>query len=97
MLELFGEPFRVAPQYVYGITDWDLILKGFLDVGYASVADELSFEDEESLVGAGVGVELHLKRNIRLRLDWGFVLDEIENRNVNSGANRAHFSATIVF
>ena len=95
--ELFGEPFRIAPQYVYGRPDWDLVLKGFIDVGQAIVSNPLSFEQDETLVGAGIGIDLEYRRNFSLRLDWGFVLKELEARNVNSGSNRLHALLTVLF
>jgi len=95
--ELFGEPFRVAPQYVYGQPDWDLVLKGFVDIGRSLNANRASFEENETLIGAGVGLELILKRNFNVRLDWGFTLEDLESRNVDSGSNRLHFVATILF
>ena len=95
--ELFGEPFRAAPQYVYGHPDWDLILKGFFDVGRSIVSDRFAFESDETLMGAGVGVELLFKRNVSLRLDWGFVLEELQAQGINSGSNRLHVVATLLF
>ena len=95
--ELFGEPFRAAPQFVYGVPEWDLILKGFIDVAWTDNSDALSFEDSESLIGAGIGLEFLYKRNLNVRLDWGFALEELEDRNVDSGANRLHLVATILF
>jgi hemolysin activation/secretion protein len=95
--ELFGEPFRTAPQYVYGRPDWDLILKGFLDIGHSIISDPFSFEDDETLIGAGIGVELLYRRNLNVRLDWGFALDDLDGRDVNSGSNRLHLVATILF
>jgi hemolysin activation/secretion protein len=95
--ELFGEPFRYAPQFVYGTPDWDLILKGFVDVGTTDINDPLSFEGTETLIGAGVGLELLYRRNLNVRLDWGFALEELEGRGVASGANRLHLLATILF
>ncbi len=95
--ELFGEPFRAAPQYVYGHPDWDLILKGFFDVGRSIVSDRFAFESDETLMGAGVGVELLFKRNVSVRLDWGFVLEELQAQGINSGSNRLHVVATLLF
>ncbi len=67
--------FRVSPQQVYGRPDWDLILRGFVDAG-ATVRNqrELSVSNVElnqTLVGAGVGLELFLGRFVRARVDWG--------------------------
>jgi hemolysin activation/secretion protein len=95
--ELFGKPFRKAPQYVYGMPDWDLVLKGFLDVGRVVNSDRLSFEQDETLIGAGVGVDFLYRRNLTVRLDWGFVLEEMEDRDVNSGSNRLHLVVTVLF
>ncbi len=95
--EMFGEPFRASPQYVYGHPDWDLILKGFFDIGHSMVSNELSFESDETLIGAGIGVEFLYKRNLNVRLDWGFVLDDLDGSNVHSGSNRLHLVATVLF
>lgn len=95
--ELFGEPFRVAPQYVFGRPDWDLVLKAFFDIGRANINDRLSFEENETLMGAGVGLDFLFKRNLNLRLDWGFALEDVDAGNVNSGSNRLHVVATLLF
>jgi hemolysin activation/secretion protein len=94
---LFGQPFRVAPQYVYGRPDWDLILKAFLDVGRTYQSDRLSFESDDTLIGMGIGVELVLRRNINVRLDWGFALEDLAAGSVDAGDNRLHFVATFLF
>jgi hemolysin activation/secretion protein len=96
-LELFGQPFRRSPQFVYGSPDWDLILKGFIDVGRTIQSDRLSFERDETLIGAGVGVEFLYRRNLNIRLDWGFVLEELDSQDVNDGSNRLHLVVTILF
>ncbi|MBX3374493.1 MAG: ShlB/FhaC/HecB family hemolysin secretion/activation protein [Phycisphaeraceae bacterium] len=95
--DLFGYPFRAAPQFVYGTPDWDLIFKGFVDIGRTGISDRLFFEESDTLVGAGVGVEFLYRRNLNVRMDWGFALREMANRGVASGANRLHFVATVLF
>lgn len=95
---LFGEPFRWQPQQAFGRADWDLILKGFVDVGRTENSRRLSFEQDDNLVGAGLGVDLLFKRNLSLRLDWGVALEELKGENqVDAGSNRFHFVATILF
>src|SRR5678816_521093 len=84
---LFGHTFRWVPETAYGKADWDFILKGFLDVGSTIQTDRLSFEQDDTLVGIGIGAELQFKQNITLRADWGFAMNEIENE-VDSGDNR---------
>lgn len=95
--ELFGEPFRSAPQFVYGSPDWDLVLKGFVDFGATDNSDRLNFEVNETLIGIGVGVDFLYKRNLNVRVDWGFAMEELESVDVNSGSNRLHVVATILF
>jgi hemolysin activation/secretion protein len=94
--KLFGKPFRWVPEAAYGKADWDLILKAFFDVGTTIQTDRLGFEQDDTLIGTGVGVELQFKQNLTLRLDWGFVLSEIENE-VDVGDNRVHVVFTVLY
>jgi hemolysin activation/secretion protein len=90
------KPFRVVPQFPYGRADWDLILRGFLDVGRTINSDKLSFEEDDTLVGMGIGVELQYRTNLNIRLDWGVALESIEDK-VDSGSSEVHFIATLMF
>lgn len=94
---LFGEPFRWRPQQPYGSADWDLIFKAFIDVGQTIISDAPNAENEETLVGTGVGVELLYKRNFNVRVDWGMVLNRLESNDVDVGDSRFHILATILF
>lgn len=98
---LFGRQFRFAPQYKYGPTDWDLILKAFVDVGRVTYSDRLSFEKDSTLVGAGIGAELSITRHLNIRVDWGFALADLEdsagNSVVDSGHNELHFVFTAIY
>ena len=95
--ELFGQPFRAAPQYVYGLPDWDLIGKVFIDAGKVFNSDRLSFEQDDSLLGAGIGFDFIYKRNLNLRVDWGFALEALDTGPVNEGSNRLQFVLTVLF
>jgi hypothetical protein len=71
-LPMIGD-FRVAPQQVYGRPDWDLVLRLFVDAG-KSVRNRRYLGDSEAnqtLIGAGVGLEFVYKGNLRARVDWG--------------------------
>lgn len=92
---LFGEPFRVTPSTVYGQADWDFILKAFLDAAYVSNNDKLAFENDETLVGSGLGFEVSYKNNIRFRGEWGFVLHDAGPQE--KGDNRFHFFLTLLY
>lgn len=93
---LFGQPFRWSPQQPYGRADWDLILRAFFDAGRAINSERLSFEDDQTLLGTGLGLEFLFKRNLSVRMDWGIALEEVEGE-VDSGDSQIHFSATILF
>ncbi len=94
--ELFGRTFRWQPQQPYGRADWDLILRGFLDVGRVVQSERETFESDSTLVGTGVGAEISYRRNFSLRVDWGVALQELEDR-VSQGSNRFHIVATILY
>ncbi|MDG2335282.1 MAG: hypothetical protein P8Q97_13735 [Myxococcota bacterium] len=65
--------FRLAPQQVYGRPDWDLVFRGFVDVG-KSIRNNPQLgsgtELNQFLVGAGAGVEFVYKGNFTVRVDW---------------------------
>jgi hemolysin activation/secretion protein len=93
-----GRPFRVGPAGPFDRTDWDLIFKGFVDFGRAMQSDRQVFERDHSLLSAGVGVELQVLQNLNIRLDWGFALHDVRGTEVvDSGDNKVHFSATILY
>lgn len=97
---LFGKPFRTARARPYGRADWDVILKGFVDIAQLGVNDAPFFEQSETLVGAGVGIETQLKSNITLKLDYGMAFTNIGQgaaQTTQVGDTRLHFSAQFVF
>lgn len=96
---LLGDRFRWHPDQPYGQPDWDLILRGFLDVGRVVNNDKQTFEDDATLAGAGVGAELVFKRNLTLRADVGFALEDVQtpDNDVQSGDAEFHFAATLLF
>lgn len=100
--ELFGKPFRWAPQYPYGPVDWDLILKAFLDVGHTSSSQRVNaIERDQFLMGIGLGAELAISRNFNLRVDWGVALRDVEDAagqiEVDEGDSRLHLVLTVLF
>lgn len=92
---LFGKPFRLAPQEVYGRPDWDLVLKGFFDYGKTFVNDAVAAEKDETLMGTGVGLELVFKRNLSVRMDYGWALKDAGPNK--AGDSRLHIVATILY
>ena len=98
-LRLYGDrPFRWAPQQAYGKPDWDLILRGFVDAGWTFQSDALPFENEQELLGVGVGVELQIKQNFTVRLDWGYALEDLEGEDgEDQPSSRLHIAASLLF
>lgn len=99
LAKLLGEDFRFAPQEPFGRADWDLILKGFLDVGNVESVSPVPGERNETLMGAGVGMEFQYKRNLTLRLDLGFALEDVTRPgdSVEAGDNRVNFLLTLMY
>ncbi len=104
--QFFGRQFRMFPQQPYGRADWDFVIRGFLDAGWAINSERLSTEDNEFLLGTGLGLELVYRRNVSVRLDWGIALHDTEAGQVvsgqfspdwTSGRSRVHVSATLLY
>lgn len=98
--EVFGRPFYWSPPYPLARPDWDLILRGFADIGRVTRnrADAL-VERNYTLVGAGLGVQLDVKQTIKLRADWAWALKDADNFDevVDVGSSRVHLSLGVVF
>ncbi len=97
-LPLFGRPFRYAPQHPYGQPDWDLAVKAFYDFGRALRNDRMGFEENRTLMGAGLGLELEVLRNLHARVEWGHALRKIEGQqDVRRGNNEIHVGVTLMY
>ncbi len=94
---LVGDRFRLAPQRVYGRPDWDLVLKAFFDVGKAHVSEARPFEHSRTLMSGGIGMDLVVKRNFSVRLDYAIAMREIDGTKVDAGEQRLHVLATLLF
>ncbi len=101
---VLGQPFRWVPQEPYGPTDWDLIGKAFLDVGQVVNSNKLSYETNSTLVGTGIGMELDIKHNISLMVDWGVALTRLNassaspgGTDVASGSSQINFVFTVSY
>ncbi|MFO0830589.1 MAG: hypothetical protein U0637_01975 [Phycisphaerales bacterium] len=96
---LLGGNFRYAPSEPFGRTDWDLIFKAFLDAGITDISHARVGENEQTLVGAGIGVEYQFKRYVTARLEWGFALNDVDDpaNGVQAGDNRLHVMVTVQY
>lgn len=93
--QFLGKPFRRFPQQPYGAADWDLIPKAFIDFGRVINNDREAFENDETLVGAGLGLDFIYKRNLNLRADWGVALEDAAG--TTDGSHQFHFSFTVLY
>ncbi len=91
--------FRAAPQQVYARPDWDLVFRAFVDAASVRSNNRVGFEDNYDLLSAGLGVELQIKRNIRLRMDVGQALKGVDttDHSVDAGDRRYHFLFTVMY
>ncbi|MBG84002.1 MAG: hypothetical protein CMJ40_05575 [Phycisphaerae bacterium] len=96
-LQFMGSDFHAAPRHVYGRPDWDLILKGFFDAGYVFQSDTQDFEADNTLLGAGIGLEFLWKSNLRVQLDWGFALHDLKFGLAQAGSSRLYVTGTFLW
>lgn len=96
-----GQPFRWQPQYAFGPTDWDVVLKAFIDAARVTNADRESYEFDSTLIGAGIGAEVAITRRFNVRADLGFALKELEDSAgesiVDAGHAELHFVLTLIY
>jgi hemolysin activation/secretion protein len=95
--DLFGQDFKWARTDPYGRPDWDLIARAFFDVGRTVNSDRLLQEQDHTLMGAGVGLELLLRQNLSLRVDWATALRSLPEEGVKAGSSRFHVMFTLTF
>jgi hypothetical protein len=94
---------RVTPQQVYGRADWDLMLRAFADAGRSFRNRRTQplgpSERDETLVGAGVGIELQLGSQLRARLDWARSLKAVGAGagRVDSGNDEFHLMVNLLY
>ena len=75
------------------------MLRAFFDIGRVTQNDIVVGEYEETLAGAGVGIEFTFKRNLIARADWGWALEDTFNgqTSVTSGSSQIHLSLTLLY
>ncbi len=94
----FGDQFRYNPQQEFGRPDWDLVFRAFVDAAHVSANDKQPGEEDDTLVGAGIGIEYSHKRNVNARLDFGVPLRDDSSGDTNAGEDcRLHFSITLLY
>jgi hemolysin activation/secretion protein len=92
---LFGDSFRMAPTQVYSYPDWDLVFKLFSDIGYTHNNDRIfGLEENETLWSLGAGLELQLRRNLRVQLDYGHAMLGLNGDVADEGDSEIHLEIT---
>ncbi len=57
-------------------------------------------DNDSTLVGTGVGLELQYKQNLNIRVDWGVALTDVNAGTTSlakEGDSRVHISATVLY
>jgi hemolysin activation/secretion protein len=87
------KPFRVAPQEPYGRPDWDLVFKSFVDAGRVEFNDpQPGVEFDQTLVSAGIGLDLQMYQNFVLSGIWGVALQDVdEGSRTRASAGSSQF------
>lgn len=90
----FGD-FRPGPDRSYRMPDWDLVLVAFGDWGQVWNTDRVPGESDDNLFGAGLGLEIVVRRNFAIRLDYGWAVLDVPSAEVDAGDTELHFSALL--
>jgi hypothetical protein len=96
--------FNYRAPSLYGVPDWDFLVRGFIDwAGFSFNGENAQDEVEQDLQSAGIGFEFQYRSNLNLRLDYGVVLQALKDSNelviddADQGDSRFHFLATYSF
>ena len=87
--------FRVGPDSSLRLPDWDLVLAVFGDYGQVFNEQRVPGEVDSDLASLGVGFEVVVRRNLAVRLDYGFALLDVPTSGVQAGDGEFHFSALV--
>jgi hemolysin activation/secretion protein len=85
--------FRPGPDVDLRLPDWDLVLALFSDFGRVYNQSQVLGEHNDSLASLGAGIELIIRHNFSVRLDYGVALLDVPSANVSVGDGKAHFTA----
>jgi hypothetical protein len=91
---LIGE-FRPGPDSYHRLPDWDFVIATFFDYGQTWNENKVPGEEDATLASLGIGLEVVLRQNFSVRLDYGFALSDVDSAEVESGDTEANFSATV--
>ncbi len=87
--------FRCYPPQKSIPPDWDFIIRPFLDYGQTWNSQEEPTEQNETLVGTGVGAELQIRKNLSIRVDWGIALTHTQD--TKAGSSVVNFVLTLAY
>jgi len=112
---LMGGTFQYQPGSIDTPGDYDLIAKLFVDGGYvhtnghsddpAGTVDHVNGEVDNYLIGIGPGLELQIRDNLNIQVDYGVALTKIKGTvddtpdadEVSRGSGRFNFIFTLVY
>jgi hemolysin activation/secretion protein len=101
--ELYSPPMHPLSAFVpsWGLKD-ELRFLVFTDWGSGSAKREVTsdpFDDKQTLGSVGVGLRYDISDNFRLRVDWGFQLEELPSPPypADSGDNQIHVGVVWTF
>ena len=100
--KILGQDVKLRPRFTYDSPDWDLAFRIFYDMAITEITDPLTGEFDQDLASAGIGLDFKYKRYINMRLDWGYVLEDLKTfagdaPEQEAGDSRVHFSLTVIF
>ena len=93
-LPVIGE-FRPGPDADHRLPDWDFVVATFFDYGQTWNQSAVPGEEDATLSSLGLGLEVVLRRNFSMRVDYGFALSDVDFADVQSGDTEMNFAATV--
>lgn len=77
--------------------NWELVFKAFGDAGKTFSNKRTPGEVNTGLVGAGVGLELFIRKNFIIRGEYGVALKHVPYLGIEVGSGRGYMSASLIY
>lgn len=91
--------YYLRPPSIYAYPDWDFLVRLFFDSAYVGNNRKRFDEENFDLQSIGGGFELQLLKQLKVRLDYGYILTTLKREGViledaEKGDTRTHFLTT---
>ena len=97
--EASESPYRVRPRFVGDTPPMDIALGMFTDYGVVENVDKQSYESDETLWSAGLGLYGSANSFVTFRIEYSWALLDVHNdsHTVDVGDGKFYFSVDITY